>query len=37
LSRTPKLDAAIVEELTTLAGSLGFKTGELIFVSQEQD
>lgn len=36
LSRTPKLDAAVVEELTKLAGSLGFNTGELIFVSQEQ-
>ena len=36
LSRTPGLDAAIVEELIALAGSYGFRTGELIFVDQDQ-
>ncbi|MDX2417429.1 MAG: lipocalin family protein [Xanthomonadales bacterium] len=36
LSRTPKLDQVIVEQLLTQAKSLGFNTDELIFVNQDQ-
>lgn len=34
LSRTPVLDQAVVDELLSTAKSLGYKTDELIFVSQ---
>ncbi len=36
LSRTPELDQAIVDELISEAKMLGFKTDELIYVSQTQ-
>ena len=36
LSRTPSLDPAIVDELVSKARSLGYKTDELIFVSQDK-
>jgi apolipoprotein D and lipocalin family protein len=36
LSRTPELDQAIVDELISEAKTLGFKTDELIYVSQTQ-
>lgn len=36
LSRTPKLDQVIVEQLLSQAKSLGFNTDELIFVNQDQ-
>ena len=37
LSRTPKLDQTIVDELVSEAESLGYKTEELIFVSQDKN
>jgi apolipoprotein D and lipocalin family protein len=37
LSRTPKLDKAVVDELLSQAKSLGFNTDELIYVSQDQN
>ena len=37
LSRTPELDQAIVDELISEAKTLGFKTDELIYVSQTQN
>jgi apolipoprotein D and lipocalin family protein len=36
LSRTPELDQAVVDDLLKKAGSFGFKTDELIFVSQDE-
>ena len=36
LSRTPTLDQTIVDELVSEANSLGYKTDELIFVSQDK-
>ena len=36
LSRTPMLDQVVVEQLLSQAKSLGFKTDELIFVTQDQ-
>ena len=36
LSRTPTLDQVVVDELVSRAGSLGYKTDELIFVSQDK-
>jgi len=36
LSRTPVLDQAVVDELVSTARSLGYKTDELIFVSQDK-
>ena len=36
LSRTPVLDQAVVDELVSTAKSLGYKTDELIFVSQDK-
>jgi apolipoprotein D and lipocalin family protein len=35
LSRTPQLPDPVVEQLVEKAKSLGFKTGELVFVKQE--
>ena len=37
LSRTPKLDQVIVDQLLSEAKSLGFSTEKLIFVNQEQN
>lgn len=37
LSRTPTLDQATVDELVSEAKSLGYKTDELIFVSQDKN
>jgi apolipoprotein D and lipocalin family protein len=37
LSRTPELDQATVDELISEAKTLGFKTDELIYVSQTQN
>ena len=36
LSRTPVLDQAVVDELVSIARSLGYKTDELIFVAQDK-
>lgn len=36
LSRTPVLEKSVVDDLVSRAKSLGFKTEELIFVSQEK-
>lgn len=36
LSRTPELDQTVVDDLMSRAKSLGFKTNELIYVSQAQ-
>lgn len=36
LSRTPALDQAVVDELLSTAKALGYKTKELIFVSQDK-
>lgn len=36
LSRQPELDRAIIDELLAVAGSVGFKTDELIFVEHDQ-
>ena len=37
LSRTPVLDQEIIDQLLSIAGSLGFKTEDLIFVSQDKN
>jgi apolipoprotein D and lipocalin family protein len=37
LARTPELDQDIIDELVSMAKSLGFKTDDLIFVDQEQN
>ena len=37
LSRTPSLDQTIVDELVSEANSLGYKTDELIYVSQDKN
>jgi apolipoprotein D and lipocalin family protein len=36
LSRTPVLDQAVVDELVSMASAFGYKTDELIFVSQDK-
>ena len=36
LSRTPTLDQIVVDKLVSTARSLGYKTDELIFVSQDK-
>ena len=37
LSRTPTLDQVVVDKLVSMASSLGYKTDELIFVSQDKE